>query len=93
MPPSRREPHPETRPDARSPSRAWVRRAKLLTGLPADRNVPRRYGVAGALTFAPSEVSRLSLYVQDLWGPDVEHTPVGFLQAEFSMGPHGAHPF
>jgi len=64
-----------------------------LTGVPAGMNVPRRYGAAGSLTFAATEFSRLRLYGQDLWGPQAPQTLVGFLQAEFSIGAHGAHPF
>jgi len=64
-----------------------------LTGLPSGPNVPRRYAGAGSLTFAPSEFSRLRLYAQELGGPGVAATTVGFLQVEYSMGAHGAHPF
>jgi hypothetical protein len=64
-----------------------------LTGLPSGLDVPRRYGGAGSLTFTPSEFSRLRLYVQELGGPGVAATTVGFLQVEYAMGAHGAHPF
>jgi hypothetical protein len=64
-----------------------------LTGLPSGPHVPRRYGGAASLTFAPSEFSRVRLYGQELGGPGVEATTVGFLQVEYSMGAHGAHPF
>ncbi|HMF43092.1 MAG TPA: hypothetical protein VKQ32_20605 [Polyangia bacterium] len=64
-----------------------------LTGLPSGPNVPRRYGYAASLTFAPSEFTRLRLYAQELTGPQAKSTTVGFLQAEYSMGAHGAHPF
>jgi hypothetical protein len=64
-----------------------------LTGLPAGANVPRRYGAAGSITFAPSEFSRFRLYGQDLWGPGAPNAVIGFLQLEISMGAHGAHPF
>ena len=64
-----------------------------LTGLPSGPNVPRRYGYAASLTFAPSEFSRLRLYAQELTGPQAKSSTVGFLQAEYSMGAHGAHPF
>jgi hypothetical protein len=64
-----------------------------VTGLPSGANVPRRYGYAGSLTFAPSEFSRLRLYAQELTGAGVPSSTVGFLQAEISMGAHGAHPF
>jgi hypothetical protein len=61
--------------------------------LPSSAAVPRRYGVAASLTFAPSEFSRFRLYAQELMGPGVPRSTVAFLQAEFSMGAHGAHPF
>jgi hypothetical protein len=64
-----------------------------VTGLPSGPNLPRRYGYAGSLTFAPSEFSRLRLYVQELTGPAVPSATVAFLQAEYSMGAHGAHPY
>jgi hypothetical protein len=64
-----------------------------LVGAPAGPNLLRRYGYAGSLTFAPSEFSRLRLYAQELAGPGVPTTTVGFLQAEYSIGAHGAHPF
>jgi hypothetical protein len=64
-----------------------------LTGLPSGPDVPRRYGGAASLTFAPSEFSRLRLYAQELGGPGVAATTVGFLQIEYAMGAHGAHPF
>jgi len=64
-----------------------------LVGLPSGPNLPRRYGVAGSLTFAPSEFSRVRLYGQELTGPGVSATTVAFLQVEYSMGAHGAHPF
>ncbi len=64
-----------------------------LTGLPSGPDVPRRYGGAASLTFTPSEFSRLRLYIQELGGPGVAATTVGFLQVEYAMGAHGAHPF
>jgi hypothetical protein len=64
-----------------------------LTGLPTGPDVPRRYGGAASITFAPSEFSRLRLYAQELGGPGVVATTVGFLQVEYAMGAHGAHPF
>jgi hypothetical protein len=64
-----------------------------ITGLPAGVSVPRRYGYAGSLTFTPSEFARVRLYAQELTGPGVPATTVAFLQAEYAMGAHGAHPF
>jgi hypothetical protein len=75
-------------------ARRWYLGARFdLTGLPSGPNLPRRYGYAGSLTFAPSEFSRFRLYAQELTGPGVPSSTVGFLQAEYSMGAHGAHPF
>ena len=64
-----------------------------LVGVPAGPNLPRRYGYAASLTFAPSEFSRVRLYLQELTGPGVSSVTVGFVQVEFAMGAHGAHPF
>jgi hypothetical protein len=64
-----------------------------ITGLPSGANVPRRYGYAASFTFAPSEFTRVRLYAQELTGPQVSSTTVGFLQVEYAMGAHGAHPF
>lgn len=63
-----------------------------LVGIPSGPSLPRRYGVAGSLTFAPSEYSRFRLYAQELWGSGLSAL-VGFLQFEYSMGAHGAHPY
>jgi hypothetical protein len=63
-----------------------------LLGLPSGANIPRRYGYAASLTFTPSEFSRLRLYGQELTGGGMSAT-VAFLQVEYSMGAHGAHPF
>jgi hypothetical protein len=64
-----------------------------LTGVPSGPYVPRRYGAAASLTFAPTEFSRFRLYAQDLWGPGAPSALVAFVQTEISMGAHGAHPF
>jgi hypothetical protein len=75
-------------------ARRWLVGGRFeVTGLPAGPNVLRRYGYAGSLTFTPSEFSRLRLYLQELTGEGAPAVTVGFLQAEFSMGAHGAHPF
>jgi hypothetical protein len=63
-----------------------------LTGLPSGPDVPRRYGYAASLTFAPSEFSLLRLYAQELIGSGQSVT-VAFLQVQYSMGAHGAHPY
>jgi zinc transport system permease protein len=64
-----------------------------LTGVPAGPYVPRATAAAGSLTFAPTEFSRFRLYGQDLWMAGSPAALIGFLQAEVSMGAHGAHPF
>ena len=75
-------------------AKRWYLGARFdLTGLPRGANVPRRYGESLSITFAPTEFSRFRLYGQVLSGPEVKTATVGFLQAEFSMGAHGAHPF
>jgi hypothetical protein len=75
-------------------ARRWYLGGRFdVTGLPSGPNLPRRYGESGSLTFAPSEFSRFRLYAQELEGPAVPSSTVGFLQAEYSMGAHGAHPF
>jgi hypothetical protein len=75
-------------------AKRWFIGARLdVTGIPSGAAVPRRYGLAGSITFAPTEFSRLRAYAQDLSGPGISSVLVGFLQAEFSMGAHGAHPF
>jgi hypothetical protein len=75
-------------------ARRWYLGARFdLTGVPKGDYVPRRYGVAASVTFAPTEFSRFRLYGQTLSGPGIDTALVGFLQAEFSMGAHGAHPF
>jgi len=67
-------------------AKRWYAGARFdLTGVPAGANVPRRYGVAGSLTFAPTEFSRFRLYSQELWGPSVPGALVGFLQFELSI--------
>jgi hypothetical protein len=75
-------------------ARRWFLGGRFdVTGLPSGAFVPRRYGYSGSLTFTPSEFSRFRLYMQELTGPGVPSSTVGFLQAEYSMGAHGAHPF
>ena len=63
-----------------------------LIGLPSGPNMPRRYGFAASLTFAPSEFSLVRLYAQELFGSGQSVT-VAFLQVQYSMGAHGAHPY
>ena len=82
-----------TEPVLQFARRWWIGGRLDVTGLPSGANIPRRYGYAGSLTFTPSEFSRFRLYAQELTGPGVPSSTVGFLQAEYSMGAHGAHPF
>jgi hypothetical protein len=75
-------------------AKRWFLGARFdLTGIPSGANVPRRYGESLSVTFSPTEFSRFRLYGQVLSGPGVDTALVGFLQSEFSMGAHGAHPF
>lgn len=61
-------------------------------GLPTG-HVSRRFRVTPAITFNPTEYSRIRLQYE--WdkerGHESEHAAI--LQFEFNMGPHGAHPF
>lgn len=82
-----------TEPVLQFARRWWLGARFDVTGLPDDVNVPRRYGVAGSLTFTPSEFSRIRGYLQEIAGPNVPSSTVLFVQTEVSMGAHGAHPF
>jgi hypothetical protein len=82
-----------TEPDLQIARRFLIGARFDLTGLPSGPSVPRRYGYAASLTFTPSEFSRVRLYAQELTGPAVKSVTVAFLQVEYSMGAHGAHPF
>jgi hypothetical protein len=66
-----------------------------LTGVPSGDNLHREYGVAGSLTWQLSEFMRLRLYGEGLFPTFAGTTNSGaaFLQAEASIGAHGAHPF
>jgi hypothetical protein len=64
-----------------------------VVGLPSGPSLPRRYGYAASLTFAPSEFSLVRLYAQELTGSGVPSVTVAFLQFQYSMGAHGAHPY
>jgi hypothetical protein len=75
-------------------ARRWYLGGRFdLVGLPSGPNLPRRYGGAASLTFAASEFSRFRLYAQEIFGPGIPRSTVGFFQTEISMGAHGAHPF
>jgi hypothetical protein len=81
-----------TEPVAQIARRFYLGARFDLVGLPSGPNIPRRYGYAASLTFAPSEYSRVRLYGQELTGSGQSAT-VAFLQVEYAMGAHGAHPF
>jgi len=81
-----------TEPVAQVARRFYLGARFDLTGLPSGPSVPRRYGYAASLTFAPSEFSRVRLYGQELVGGG-HSALVAFLQVEYSMGAHGAHPY
>ena len=75
-------------------ARRWTVGGRLdVVGLPSGDALPRRYGYAGSLTFAPSEFSRFRLYAQEITGPGIPSSTVAFLQTEVSLGAHGAHPY
>jgi hypothetical protein len=63
-----------------------------LMGIPASV-FPRESRVTPALSFNPTEYSRVrAQYEYDkVRGQDLNHAAI--LQLEFSMGPHGAHPY
>jgi hypothetical protein len=82
-----------TEPLVQVARRFWIGARLDVTGLPEDVNLPRRYGLSGSLTFTPSEFSRVRGYVQEIFGPEIPSSTVGFLQVEVSLGAHGAHPF
>jgi hypothetical protein len=81
-----------TEPVAQVARRFYLGARFDLSGLPSGPSVPRRYGYAASLTFAPSEFSRVRLYGQELVGGG-HSALVAFLQVEYAMGAHGAHPY
>jgi hypothetical protein len=75
-------------------ARRWYLGGRFdLVGIPSGATVPRRYGFAGSVTFAPTEFSRLRAYVQEITGPGTPNSTIAFLQTEISLGAHGAHPY
>ena len=75
-------------------ARRWYLGGRFdLVGLPSGDSVPRRYGYAASVTFAPSEFSRFRLYAQEITGPGIPSSTVAFLQTEIALGAHGAHPY
>jgi hypothetical protein len=62
-------------------------------GLP-ESLIAKEYRVTPAITFNPTEFTRLRLqYEFDKTTASNNTAQSAFLQVEFSMGPHGAHPF
>jgi hypothetical protein len=75
-------------------ARRWLVGARLdVTGLPEGPYVPRRYGAATSLTFRPSEFAFVRAYFQNIFVPGADSAQVLFLQVQFAMGAHGAHPY
>ena len=75
-------------------ARRWYLGGRLdVVGIPSGDNLPRRYGYAASVTFAPSEFSRFRLYAQEITGPGMGSATVAFFQTEISLGAHGAHPY
>jgi len=61
-------------------------------GLPSHL-VAKEYRVTPALTFNPTEFTRIRAQYEYDKVAAVNGAHAAFLQFEFSMGPHGAHPF
>lgn len=75
-------------------ARRWYLGGRFdVVGIPSGDYLPRRYGYAASLTFAPSEFSRFRLYAQEITGPGMGSSTVAFFQTEISLGAHGAHPY
>ncbi len=55
--------------------------------------LPKEYRVTPAITFNPTEFTRIRAQYEYDKVASVDPTHAAFLQFEFSMGPHGAHPF
>jgi hypothetical protein len=72
-----------------------------VVGLPSSSVLPRTERIGGSLTFQGSEFSRVRLYVEAEHGDTTSvlpplaprWAPAVFLQLEYSIGAHGAHPY
>src|SRR6266481_877672 len=73
-----------------------------VIGIPSSSVLPRTQRIGGSLTFQGSEFSRVRLYVEAehednssaiLPMVDPQWAPAAFLQLEYSIGAHGAHPY
>ncbi|HEX5036891.1 MAG TPA: hypothetical protein VFX30_07005 [bacterium] len=61
-------------------------------GLP-EAIVPKEYRLSPAITFNPTEFTRIRAQYEYDKVANLDSVHAAFLQFEFSMGPHGAHPF
>lgn len=61
-------------------------------GLPDD-SIPSELRITPALTFNPTEFSRLRLQYEYDKKEDIEANNIVTLQLQFNFGPHGAHPY
>ncbi len=61
-------------------------------GLPEGIN-PREWRLSSALSFSPTEFSKIRAQYEFDKTKGQEGIHAAFLQLQFSMGPHGAHPF
>jgi hypothetical protein len=61
-------------------------------GLP-EGAIPAEWRLTPAITFNPSEFSRIRLQYELDKIKNLEASQAAILEFEFSMGPHGAHPF
>jgi hypothetical protein len=72
-----------------------------VVGVPSSSVLPRTERIGGSLTFQGSEFSRVRLYVEAEHGDTTSvlpplaprWAPAVFLQLEYSIGAHGAHPY
>jgi len=73
-----------------------------VVGLPSSSVLPRTERIGASLTFQGSEFSRFRLYAEAehasgtsalLPQPAPQWAPAVFLQLEYSIGAHGAHPY
>lgn len=63
-----------------------------MVGLPDD-SIVREWRLTPALTFDPTEFSRLRLQYEYDKADNADAVHAAFLQLVFNMGPHGAHAF
>jgi hypothetical protein len=63
-----------------------------MVGLPDD-SIVQEWRITPALTFDPTEFSRLRLQYEYDKVENADAVHAAFLQLVFNMGPHGAHAF